>query len=620
MDTSDSDNPLHDTQAHQVTEDRRQWIITAVVLTIILAIGFAGFVVLYRESFKEKLDADVIIGLNATSLALILACAYFFAFRYFEDLFYLFIAIGWLANASYLPFEFLFVSKCNASFGYDPFHCYSFALYTYALSFVSSLAFYLATLTKRKSDSRFTVSNTLVMWALYIFVFTAGSYATFTYFSPANSEGSYALRFMVYSTPGVIFAFYGLFRVAQHISGVLNVPQTTSNRTLRTLSVTFYIYAALQLAYPFKIILFEAKATLVFLSFFLIAFAMKVTNVYCLVKVLLQVKYPEFVRAKDAVEELQERLSRQSQLAALGAIAASIEHDMKTPLSGISTSLAAMRNRYADKKIVWYIDQLESDKNRIAAIAKVVPFMRGAEDFYNRDRFMGKVPVSEVIHLAIRVVKAEMSLDTERYFFRLNPGPDGKPQEKFIECFVRAYTPMLEQMIVNLFKNAIEAIRETGRDKGVIIIRINTVRSSAKEIVALNPKMKYSRWVRIDIEDNGCGIPEENLPKLTTLFTTKNDRKPNGGIGLYIAHRLLKVHEGRMQIISKESEGTIVTIYLPEWDAYQEYALKHPEDKGSEDMRDEIQDLDLFPEEKTVVANNIGKGGVVDPIASNQET
>jgi hypothetical protein len=62
-----------------------------------------------------------------------------------------------------------------------------------------------------------------------------------------------------------------------------------------------------------------------------------------------------------------------------------------------------------------------------------------------------------------------------------------------------------------------------------------------------------------------------------------------------------------MEIHSKEGEGTTVTIYLPEWDAYQEYALKHPEDKGSEDMRDEI-DLELFPNEDAVVADKIGKG------------
>lgn len=608
MDSRVSERPLHDTQIYQANEERQHWILFAVVLTIILIFGFVVFL-LTNQTFRNGLDSHIIIGLNATSLALILACAYFFAFRYFEDLFYLFIAIGWLANASYLPFEFLFDSRCGPP-SFEISHCYQFALRTYALSFVSSVAFYLATLTKRGGSPSYSPLTIIGSWAAGIIVFMAGSYAILQYIWSASPSESFAFRFMAYATPGAIFSAYGLVRVGNHISGVVKLSQTTRDATLRLLSLTFYCYAFLQLAYPFKIFLLEASPV-IFPSLFVIGFAIKITNGYCLVKVLLQVKYPEFVRAKSEVEELQERLGRQSQLAALGAIAASIEHDMKTPLSGISTKLVAMRNRYSDKKILWYINKLELDKNRIAAIAKVVPFMRGAEDFYNRDRFMGRVPINEVVNLAIRVVKIEMSLDTKKFFFRINPGPDGKPQHKNMEYFVRAYTPMLEQMVVNLFKNGIEAIKETGRDRGVITIRINAIRGGTGEVTPGRPlKEKYVKWVRVEIEDNGCGIPEENISKLTTLFTTKHDRKPNGGIGLFIANRLLKVHEGYMEINSKEGKGTTVSIYLPEWDAYQEYALKYPAGSAPDDLPDEdLEPLALSLNEQPDHAVSIDETG-----------
>jgi signal transduction histidine kinase len=147
----------------------------------------------------------------------------------------------------------------------------------------------------------------------------------------------------------------------------------------------------------------------------------------------------------------------------------------------------------------------------------------------------------------------------------------------------------MEQMLVNLLKNGIEAIRETGKDRGVITIRIAAIKHIPPEEAADYNLKPWAKWVKIEIEDNGCGIPAENLGKLTSLFTTKTDRKANGGIGLYIAMRLLKIHEGCMGINSTEGKGTTITLYLPEWAAYQAYVLGHPDAmKESYDFDDDI--------------------------------
>jgi signal transduction histidine kinase len=593
MATSLSDKPLHDTQAYQAGEERAQWIVFAVVLTILLLIGFIGFLFFYRGEFKTTLDGPAIIGLNAPTLALILACAYLFAFRYFENLFYLFIAIGWLANAFYLPFEFLFDSRCGPK-GFDISQCYVFAQHTYALSFVSSLAFYLATLTKRRTNSSYSPLVVISGWGLGILALTIIGLQIFT----KVWAQSFAVRFFAFSTPGVVFSAYGLVRVGRHIRGVLNVPETTSDQTIRVLAFTFYCYSFLQLAYPFKLLLIEARADWIFISFFLIAVGIKFTNGYCLVKVLLQVKYPEFVQAKSELEIMQDRLKRRSQLAALGVISAVIEHDMKTPLAGISTRLVTLRRFYADSKARKYIDELEVDRNRLSAIAKIVPFLRGAQEYYERDRFMGRVSIYELIDRAIAAVKVEWGLNTEKFFFRINPDVNGRPQPRKIDLFVRAYTPMIEQMVVNLFKNGIEAIRETGKDTGVFTIRINAIRDVPKDVAVQNQLRQFTRWARVEIEDTGCGIPPENLPKLTSLFTTKKDRKPNSGIGLFIARILIKIHDGCMDIKSVPAEGTTVFLYLPEWDAYQEFVMLNPESiKSTYDFDEDITALEIPTDE-----------------------
>jgi signal transduction histidine kinase len=588
MDAPDDDRPLHDMEAFQISEERHSWIFFAVLATLLMIGGFIVFLSAYMGQIKPGLDRGIILGLNATTLALILTCAYFFAFRFFDDLFYLFVAIGWLANACYLPFEFLFVSNCTPGDSTGP-ACFEFSLYTYALSFVSSVSFYMSTRTKPSDTSSYSVWTILGFWLISIAAITAGCYGLINYVWPTSDL---ALKFAVYAIPGALFSAYSLFRVGQHITGALKRPKMGSDQTLGFLSFSFYLYAVLQLTYPFKLYLYEANVSRVFFSFFIVAFASKSTNVYCLIKLLLTVKYPEFVQAKSELAAIQERLNQQSQLAALGAIAASIEHDMKTPLAGISTKLETMRRLFSDDKVRWYIEKLEDDKNRIAAIAKVVPYMRGGEEFYDRDKFMGKVSANEVILQAIKSVKVEMSLDTKKFFFPVNP--DVKPSQRNIEYFVRAYPPMLEQMVVNLFKNGIEAIREAKKDGGVITTRVTTIRAIPDEVAARHELKKLARWVRVEIEDNGCGIPAENIPKLTSLFTTKHDRKANGGIGLYIARHHINIHEGGMEISSVVGKGTTVTIYLPEWEAYQNYVLAHPEEvKQSKDFNDGIGALNV---------------------------
>lgn len=584
MNNPGDDQPLHDVQAYQVSEERHQWIFFAILTIILMAGGLLVFLSAYHGQVQTVFNGGIVLGLTASILALLLAFAYFIAFRFFDDLFYLFLSIGWLSNACYLPCELLFGSQC-AEISHVSEDCFKFFLHVFALSFASSLAFYASTLVKRESASSLSPAILICFWIAGTAAFIGVSYIIFHF---VWLTSNYILKFVAYTAPGALFASYGLFRVGRHITSALKTPKMSSSRTLTILSFTFYFYALLQLAYPWRVFFIEVNFSGIFKSFFFIAFVIKFTNVYCLVKVLLTVKYPEFVQQQSELEALHERLNRQSQLVAIGAIAASIEHDMKTPLAGISTKLETMRKLYSDGKIREYIEKLEADKNRIAAIAKVVPFMRGAEDFYDRDKFMDKVSMNKVVNLAIKAVKVEMSLDTDKFFFRVNP--EVRPALRDVEHFTRAYVPMMEQMVVNLFKNAIEAIRDDGRDRGVIVIRIATVKAVPHETADGYNLKGFARWVRVDVEDNGCGIPEENLPKLTSLFTTKNDRKPNGGIGLYIARRLIKIHDGCMGIRSVKDKGTTVTFYLPEWEAYQAYALGTP---GAVKQAYEFDDEDI---------------------------
>jgi CheY-like chemotaxis protein len=112
------------------------------------------------------------------------------------------------------------------------------------------------------------------------------------------------------------------------------------------------------------------------------------------------------------------------------------------------------------------------------------------------------------------------------------------------------------QVIQNLLINADQAMP----DGGVVSIEAENVTVTDSYRLPL----KAGRYIRITIEDNGCGIPKENLSKIfDPFFTTKN----NGtGFGLATAYSILKNHDGYLYAESELGRGTCFFLFLPATD------------------------------------------------------
>lgn len=99
----------------------------------------------------------------------------------------------------------------------------------------------------------------------------------------------------------------------------------------------------------------------------------------------------------------------------------------------------------------------------------------------------------------------------------------------------------LKQVLINVLKNSVEAIK----DKGKVEISSNI----------------YKRHIDIIIEDDGIGMSEDTLKQLKTMFFTT---KLNGsGLGVCLSNEIIKAHNGELIYASKEGVGTKVTIRLP---------------------------------------------------------
>ena len=109
---------------------------------------------------------------------------------------------------------------------------------------------------------------------------------------------------------------------------------------------------------------------------------------------------------------------------------------------------------------------------------------------------------------------------------------------------IQADPSQLQQVFINLFNNAAEAMKGRGT-------------------IALTTRTMDNQWVEIKISDTGCGIPEENLNKLFTPFYTTKVQGKGTGLGLSIVYGIIKIHRGQISVQSEVGLGTTFTVTLP---------------------------------------------------------
>ncbi|MBE6851295.1 MAG: HAMP domain-containing histidine kinase [Ruminococcus sp.] len=112
--------------------------------------------------------------------------------------------------------------------------------------------------------------------------------------------------------------------------------------------------------------------------------------------------------------------------------------------------------------------------------------------------------------------------------------------------FVYGDKNRIRQVFINIIDNAIKYSNAGGK------VSIRAFEKDGK--------------IYVEVQDTGCGIKESDLPKIKTKFYKANHTRRGSGIGLAVADEIITAHGGTLEIQSKESEGTRVTIILPPMD------------------------------------------------------
>lgn len=210
-------------------------------------------------------------------------------------------------------------------------------------------------------------------------------------------------------------------------------------------------------------------------------------------------------------------------LAATGRLVRTLAHEVRNPLSNIHMSLEQLASMTRDEERV-YIDIIDRNGKRINdLITELLTSSKPSEMVF--DRVILQTAVDETIGIALdRLTLKQIKLSVNY--------PD-------VPCYVLADKEKLKIALLNIIINAIEAI---DHDQGELIVSV------------VNSEENYS----LEISDNGCGIPQENLSKLFEPYFTS---KRNGiGLGLASTLNILQAHNVSVEVKSKVQVGTTFII------------------------------------------------------------
>ena len=220
----------------------------------------------------------------------------------------------------------------------------------------------------------------------------------------------------------------------------------------------------------------------------------------------------------------------------VGAMSASIAHQMRNPLAGISAMAEILRSSFTedDERVEFADVILEEVEKAQKSITDLLTFARRKEPYL--------APVQLSCEMDRAVVAVEPLLNAKGITVHREYADD--------DILATGDCEMLYQSMVAALTNAVEAMD----DGGTLCLRIGLAQGSSRE----------GRWLQVDVADNGSGIAPEHMGKLFDPFFST---KANGiGLGLPVAKRLIEQQRGEVTLVSWEGEGSVLTVLLPATD------------------------------------------------------
>jgi PAS domain S-box-containing protein len=244
-----------------------------------------------------------------------------------------------------------------------------------------------------------------------------------------------------------------------------------------------------------------------------------------------------------ALKRLEQQIRRSDRLASLGTLSAGMAHEIKNPLVSIKTFAQLLPERYQDSDfrdtfsslIGHEIDRIDSLVNQLLRFAR--PAKPHLKPMHVHD-----VLEKSLLLVGHRLYQKDIKL-TRRWEANVDT--------------IRADADQLEQVFLNFFINAMDAMKKGG--ELTVTTAITTADPWAEPLNGQNGDAH--EILRISIEDNGEGIRAEDVSHVFDPFFTTKDY--GTGLGLSVVHGIVQEHGGQIEVESEMSKGTAFHIMLP---------------------------------------------------------
>ncbi|MEY2565304.1 MAG: hypothetical protein QOH88_3497 [Verrucomicrobiota bacterium] len=244
-----------------------------------------------------------------------------------------------------------------------------------------------------------------------------------------------------------------------------------------------------------------------------------------------------------ALKRLELQIRRSDRLASLGTLSAGMAHEIKNPLVSIKTFAQLLPERYQDSDFrETFSNLIGHEIDRIDTLVnQLLRFARPAK------------PVLQPMHVHTVLEKSLQLVGHRLYQKEIKLTRSWRADVDTI----RADADQLEQVFLNFFLNAMDAMKRGG------VMEVSTEICPADEWVAAAPGTNgdVHELLRITIRDNGEGIRSEDIPHVFDPFFTTKDY--GTGLGLSVVHGIIQEHAGQIEVESELTKGTAFHILLP---------------------------------------------------------
>ena len=228
------------------------------------------------------------------------------------------------------------------------------------------------------------------------------------------------------------------------------------------------------------------------------------------------------------LKKAEERLVLAERLSSLGELTAGVAHELRNPLAGIKINTQMLSRKKDLPEMETHL--LKSTLEGIEKIQKIVDdmlhFAKPKASHFKEEE------INEVVQKSLAILQVKLKKGNIALVFEPGQGL----------CRVRIDLHQIQQVLINLMLNAIQAMEKGGT-------------------LTIRTFLKNESGVGVEVKDTGVGIPRSHLRKIfDPFFTTKSE---GTGLGLSISAKILENHRAALDVISEEGKGSVFTIAFP---------------------------------------------------------